>query len=167
MIERIERLRRIADAITFTLEATQMDIKLTPEERLEIFGSHDPQADAAEAQERWGQTDQWRESSRRVAGYSKADWQRIKAEGAAATQQLAAAMAAGQAATSEAAMDAAEAHRRHIDSAYYPCPPAMHRGLAEAYVSDPRFSAVYESIAPGLAQYVHDAIVANAARQGG
>ena len=43
----------------------------------------------------------------------------------------------------------------------------MHRGLAEAYVSDPRFSAVYESIAPGLAQYVHDAIVANAARQGG
>ena len=42
----------------------------------------------------------------------------------------------------------------------------MHVGLAEGYVSDPRFTATYEKLAPGLAQFVHDAIVANAARQG-
>lgn len=30
------------------------------------------------------------------------------------------------------------------------------------YVADPRFTATYEQIAPGLATYVHDAIVANA-----
>jgi DNA-binding transcriptional MerR regulator len=165
VLERIERLRRLADAIELTLEANEMDIKLTPEERLEIFGAHDPGATAAEAQERWGQTDPWRESSRRVATYSKADWQRIKAEGGAAIQQLADAMAAGHAPTDPASMDAAEAHRRHIDAAYYPCPPAMHRGLGEMYVADPRFAATYESIAPGLAQFVRDAIAANADRQ--
>ena len=39
----------------------------------------------------------------------------------------------------------------------------MHCGLAEMYVADPRFTARYEALAPGLAQYVHDAVLANAA----
>ncbi len=39
----------------------------------------------------------------------------------------------------------------------------MHRALAELYVSDPRFGAHYDSRAAGLARYVYDAIVANAA----
>jgi hypothetical protein len=39
----------------------------------------------------------------------------------------------------------------------------MHVGLAEMYIADPRFTSTYEKIAPGLAQYLHDAIKANAA----
>jgi MerR family transcriptional regulator, thiopeptide resistance regulator len=42
----------------------------------------------------------------------------------------------------------------------------MHRGLGEMYVADPRFTAHYEQQAPGLAQYVRDALVANADRLG-
>jgi hypothetical protein len=42
----------------------------------------------------------------------------------------------------------------------------MQRGLAEMYVSDPRFRARYEEIAPGLAEFVRGAIVANAERAG-
>ena len=37
-------------------------------------------------------------------------------------------------------------------------------GLAELYVSDPRFIATYDEIAPGFSWYVHDAILANADR---
>ena len=77
---------------------------------------------------------------------------------------MANAMAPGLPADSPAAMDGAEAHRRQIDAAFYPCSYEMHTGLAEMYLADPRFTATYEAIAPGLAQYVHDAIVANAAR---
>ena len=36
--------------------------------------------------------------------------------------------------------------------------------LAELYVADPRFRAHYEQVAPGLAQFVHDAIQAAADR---
>lgn len=43
---------------------------------------------------------------------------------------------------------------------------AVHVGLAEMYLADPRFTATYEKIAPGLAQYLHDAIKANATRRG-
>ena len=43
----------------------------------------------------------------------------------------------------------------------------MHRGLADLYVSDARFTRTYEDQAPGLAQYTRDAIHANADRQEG
>jgi hypothetical protein len=35
------------------------------------------------------------------------------------------------------------------------------------YLADPRFTQHYEDVAPGLAQYVHDAIHANADRREG
>jgi hypothetical protein len=40
----------------------------------------------------------------------------------------------------------------------------MHRGLAQMYIADPRYSASYEEIAPGFSPYVHDAILGNADR---
>jgi MerR family transcriptional regulator, thiopeptide resistance regulator len=40
----------------------------------------------------------------------------------------------------------------------------MHRGLAQMYVADPRYSASYDQMAPGFSRYVHDAILANADR---
>lgn len=103
---------------------------------------------------------------RRTHGYTKADWQRIKAEGQAAVEQLVAAMEAGKPADSREAMDGAELHRLQIDRNFYPVSYPMHVGLAEMYLADPRFSATYEKVAPGMAQYVHDAIKANAARCG-
>jgi hypothetical protein len=45
---------------------------------------------------------------------------------------------------------------------FYDCPPAMHRGLGEMYVTDERFTVHYETIEPGLARYVRDAFVAEA-----
>ena len=87
-------------------------------------------------------------------------------KGQAAIEQVVAAMNAGEPADSDDAMDGAEAHRRQIDDAFYECSYEMHVGPADMYLSDPRFTATYEKIAPGLAQYLHDAIKANAARSG-
>jgi hypothetical protein len=53
---------------------------------------------------------------------------------------------------------------QQISHWFYDCPHQMHVGLGEMYIADPRFTATYEKVAPGLAQYLHDAIVANAAR---
>ncbi len=161
----IERLQRLADAVAHAMEARAMDIKLTAEERLEVFG-HDPDEHAGEVRERWGDTDAYGESRRRAASYTKEDWVRIKAESEGVTRQMLDAMAAGLPSTSPEAMDAAEAHRRQIDSSFYPCTLEMHRALGEMYLADARFTATYEAMAPGMAQYVHDAIEANARRQG-
>ncbi|HEX7197577.1 MAG TPA: MerR family transcriptional regulator [Candidatus Limnocylindria bacterium] len=164
LLDRIGRLKRMAAAVEKAMEARTMGISLTPEERFEVFGDHDPEEYAAEVEERWGDTDAYRESRRRVARYTKADWERIKAEGQAVIEQVVGAMSSGRPSDSAEAMAGAEAHRRQIDDAFYECSYEMHVGLAEMYLADPRFTATYEKIAPGLAQYLHDAIRANAAR---
>jgi hypothetical protein len=149
------------------MEAHNVGIELTPEERLEVFGTFEPAEHDAEARERWGDTDAYRESARRTKGYTKDDWLRIKAEGETIGRAFQAALAAALPADSGEAMAAAEAHRLQIDRAFYPCSYQMHMGLAAMYLADPRFTATYEAQAVGMARYVHDAILANAARHGG
>ena len=68
----------------------------------------------------------------------------------------------GVAAGDPRAMDAVERHRLLIDAWFYPCSREMHAQLGRMYVADPRFTATYEKIRPGMAQYVCDAIAANA-----
>lgn len=164
VLERMERLAQIAAVLERTMEAHTMGIRLTAEEMLEVFGENDPTQYADEVQERWGDTDAYQQSQQRTSTYTKDDWIKIKAEQEAAGSRFAAALAAGQPADSEAAMDAAEQNRLLIDRYFYDLSRQAHVGLAQMYLTDPRFRQTYEDIAPGLAQYVHDAIVANAAR---
>lgn len=164
LLDRIGRLERMAAAVEKALEARTMGISLTPEERFDVFGDFDPDTHAVEVAERWGDSDAFRESRQRAARYAKADWQRMKEESAAPIDALLGAMRAGRPADSAEAMDAAEQHRQHISRWFYDCTPEIHVGLGEMYVADPRFSATYESIGPGLAAYLRDAIRANAAR---
>jgi DNA-binding transcriptional MerR regulator len=165
LLQQIDRLTVIADRVRQTMEARRMGIELPPEDLLEVFGDEDPRAHAEEAEERWGQTDAWQESHRRTSSYRKQDWQQMRAEQEAVQQRLADALRAGLPATSTEAMDAAAAHRAHISTWFYDVSPQMHRGLADMYVADERFTATYEKVEPGLAAYVREAIHANADRE--
>ena len=170
LTERIERLQAMAAAIEKELEAKQMGISLTPEEQFEVFGTDKVGGEwADEAEQRWGDTRRgdnsaYKQSQQRTSKYTKQDWVRLKAEADEGLRAFANVLRAGTAPDSPAAMDLAEAHRDYISRWFYDCDHDTHRGLAQMYVADPRFSKLYEDVAPGLAQYVHDAIVANAAR---
>ncbi|MFF4526023.1 MerR family transcriptional regulator [Streptomyces bluensis] len=163
---RIEKLQKMAAAVEQAMEARKMGINLTPEERFEVFGDKDPEQHAEEAEQRWGGTEAYAETQRRAASYTKDDWKRMQAEVADWGERYTALMAAGEPATGEAAMDLAEEHRQHICGWFYDCPYDMHVGLAEMYVSDERFKAFYDSMRPGLAEHLKEAITANAARHG-
>jgi MerR family transcriptional regulator, thiopeptide resistance regulator len=163
--ERIERLQAMAAAIEKELEAKQMGISLTPEEQFEVFGTDKVGGEwADEAEQRWGNTEAYKQSQQRASKYTKQDWVKLKAEADEGLRAFADALRAGTSADSPAAMHLAEAHREYISRWFYDCDHDTHRGLAQMYVADPRFTKLYEDVAPGLAQYVHDAIVANAAR---
>ncbi|MFD7875330.1 MerR family transcriptional regulator [Streptomyces sp. NPDC059766] len=161
---RIEKLQKMAAAVEHAMEANEMGISLTPEERFEVFGDKDPEQYAEEAEQRWGGTRAYAESQRRTARYTKDDWKRMKAEVADWSERYAALMAAGEPPAGERAMDMAEEHRLHICAWFYECPYDMHQGLAEMYVADERFKAFYDAMRPGLAEHLRAAIVANAAR---
>ena len=164
LTERIGRLRAMVDAIDYEMEARTMDIRLTPEERLDVFGEFRPEDHAEEAEQRWGETEAYKESQRRVSRYTKEDWQRLKAEGEEVQNRLAAAFEAGLAPDSEEATAAVEAHREHISRWFYECTYEIHRGLTEMYVSDERFRSHYDTQTPGLAAYIREAALANADR---
>lgn len=162
---RIEQLKKMAAAVEHAMEAQKMGIALTPEEKFEVFGDHDPDHYDEESRRRWGGTDAYRESRRRTAAHTKEDWLRIKAEAARNTEAFVALMDAGAAPDSEEAMDLAEEHRLHICRNFYDCDYGIHTGLAEMYVTDHRFTAVYDEAGPGLAAYLREAILANAVRR--
>ncbi|MBM9466368.1 MerR family transcriptional regulator [Nakamurella leprariae] len=163
LAEQGDRVARMIAALDEELEASAMGIELTPEEKFEIFGPDYRTEWETEAQQRWGDTDAWRESRDRTARFSKQDWERVKRDGDELNRRLAATMAAGHAPDSEPAMDAAEEHRRSIET-FSSCPPSMHRCLGDLYVADERFTATYEQLAPGLAAWLRDAIHANSDR---
>jgi DNA-binding transcriptional MerR regulator len=163
--DRLDRTTAMLAAVEKEMEARAMGIALTPEERFEVFGEHDPAHYEAEVEQRWGDTDAYAQSRRRTAAYSKRDWVLIKAEMEDIGTRFVTAMQSGAAADSGQAMDIAEDHRQHISRNFYECSPEMHAGLGRMYVEDERFTATYEAMAPGLAQYVSTATQANAARQ--
>lgn len=165
LTDRIRHLQKLAAAVENAMEARKMGIQLTPEEKFEVFGPDYREEWEDEARQRWSDTDAWKESQRRAAGYSKADLQRIRAEGEALDARLVEAFTAGLAADSAEAAELAEAHRRHIGDNFYACSYEMHCCLGEMYVADPRFTETYDRMAPGLARWLCDAILANAVRR--
>ncbi|SIR94015.1 MerR family transcriptional regulator [Micromonospora avicenniae] len=159
---RIKRLQEMVSAIEFALEARKLNIRLTPEERFEVFGDFEPEAHAEEAEQRWGGTEAYAESNRRVSRYGKDDWLRFKQENEDWARRIVAVMSSGAPADGPEAMELAEEHRQIIGRWFYECSYEIHTGLADMYLADERFTAHYESIAPGLTAYLAEAIHANA-----
>jgi DNA-binding transcriptional MerR regulator len=164
---RQRELAELADALDRALAgaASEEDTMDRDQEIIDALDGFDPRDYEAEVEERWGDTDAYRESSRRTKQYGPEQWREIRAEAESIAGRLAELFTAGEASDGEAAMDAAEAHRAHITRWFYACSPQMHRGLGEMYVGDMRFTAHWDERAPGLAAWVRDAFAANAARQ--
>jgi DNA-binding transcriptional MerR regulator len=163
LVERGERLAGMLAAIDKELEAKAMGMQLTPEEQLEVFGTDKVGGEwAEEAEQRWGETDAFRESQRRTASYTREDWERLKVESDDGLRGFADAMRAGVSAGGLEGRALAEQHREFLCRWFYDCGYELHRNLAEMYVADERFTATFDVVAPGLAAYVRDAIIANA-----
>ena len=165
--ERQERTERIIRGVDRALQAMEEETEMDRTEMFEGLEEFDHEQYRGEVEQRWGDTDAYRESMRRTRRYGTGDWARIKAEGEAVVARLADLMAVGAPAEGRAAMDLAEEHRRHIDRWFYPCSETMHCNLADLYTDDPRFGEYFEKRAEGLAVFVRNAIRANAQRAGG
>ena len=162
--DRVAELTELVTAIDRALEAEMNDYRISRDEQRELFGDSFDESYAQEAEQRWGGSDAWAQSQQRAKSYDKDQWQRIKDEGDAVNARYVELLRAGVPAVATEAMDVAEEARQQICRWFYDCPREMHAGIAAMYVADPRFTKTYEDVHEGLAQYVHDAVVANAAR---
>jgi hypothetical protein len=161
LLEQAERLQQTIKAVEELMNAHRDGIQLTAEEQVEIFGTTAfSQEYAVEAEERWGETDAWKQSQQRVSRFSKEDWIAIKADGDAFLEALAQAKRGGVEPGSPEGNELAARHRESI-ARFYDCGDEMHRNLVEMYLADERFTRYYDDVEPGLAQFVHDIVVAN------
>ena len=124
VMSRLDEMHDLVKAIDRALEQEMSGIKLTTEEQRKLFGESYSEDYAQEAEERWGDSEGWKQSQQRTSGYSI-----------------------------------------QYCAALVEVTPKFHRNLGDMYVADPRFARTYEDQEPGLAQYVRDAIHANADRQ--
>jgi DNA-binding transcriptional MerR regulator len=154
---RITRCQAMVAVIDKELSVRKLGISLTPQERLEVFGSIRLEDLADEAERRFGADAQWPQRQR-MSGYTMQDWQQLLAESASIHQRLLDAMNSGVPAGDPVAMDLAEEHRQHTERWYHDCGYDIHRQYAQEYLAND------DDHTPGLWQYIHDAIIANCQR---
>lgn len=161
LAEQLDEVSGMLKAVDEALEEAQGG---TPVEEDKMFEAFDNAQYAEEVQDRWGDTDAYRQSQERAKHWTDADKQRMVREGVEHTKRMAEVMQQGVAPDSEQAMDLAEEARRGIDEQFYDCSKEMHVNLGEMYVQDPRFTHYYDQHAEGLAAWFNQAIKANAER---
>ncbi|WP_433159561.1 MerR family transcriptional regulator [Kribbella sp. CA-247076] len=165
LTERISHLRTMVDAVDRMLAASNSGLRLTPQEQVEIFGTDWRPEWVQEAEDRWGDTKQWTQYVERTSGLTPDDWRRVAADTEALNADLVAAHRAGVVPGSVEANALAERHRTSF-SRYFDCTPAMHACLARTFVSEPDYVNYFNSLSPGLADWLHAVIFANTAAHG-
>ena len=112
---------------------------------------------AAEAKERWGETEAYRESEKRTGSYRKEDWARIQQEAEGIFSKLAANRDKGP--SDPAVQECVRAWQEHITRHYYTCTNEILQGLGQMYAADERFTKWFdERYGSGTAQFVSEAI---------
>jgi hypothetical protein len=162
LVEKRGRLDAMLAAVDAALEVLEEGKTMRPEDFKAMFDGFDPTQHEEEAEQRWGHTAAYQESSRRTRQYGKPEWEAIRRESEEIYARLGQLMQQGAAASDPAVQAAVEDHRKHIDRWFYPCSSQMHKGLGEMYVADPRFTATLDKKGgTGFAQFFRDAIAAS------
>ena len=162
---RIAHLTRMLRAVDTMMEKNSMGENLTPQQQAEILGAEWDPAWQKEAEERWGDSDEWAQSAARKAAMTRQDWARVAEETEALETDLANAMREGVVPGSERANALAERHRDSIDR-WFDTTYSKQVLIARGYVADSRFTAYYDKRESGLAAWIKEIIDANAAAHG-
>lgn len=152
---KMKRLKKIIHTIDKTLSSMNNNHTINDEELYDAFNDAEMKQYHEEAKQRWGNTDAYKQSMERVSKMTKAQMDKLKADGKAHLKAIADAMPKG---ISHPDVQALIAKSHEGINFFYDCSLEMFRNLSNMYVEDPRFKATYENVAPGLAQFMRDAI---------
>ena len=163
-----DRIERLADTVGRTIaEIDGQDgapamagrTPMTPEELFDGFDAEKQKKYEAELVERYGLAAQDRieESWRRIGQMTKDHADRIQAELAQRDGEYAALLDAGVDPADPRVQAVTAGHYRWVCQFWTPDAEAF-AGLGDLYVDSPDFTARYDAVRPGLAEYVRDAM---------
>ena len=115
---------------------------------------------SAEARERWGNTDAYREHEQKAKNYTKEKWAEANDGMMAIFAEFAACKQRGASAGSAEAQALVAKLQAHITANYYTCTDEILAGLGKMYVADERFKKNIDKYGDGTAEFASDAIEA-------
>ena len=153
LLERQERIGRLLQSVDRTLEAMERGIRMAEKD---MFNGFDQSKYEEEARQRWGHSEEYRQSAERTKKYTKADWAQIQQESGAIYQGLVSVMDRDPA--DPQVQEWIRQWHEQINKWFYQCSTEVFRGLGDMYVADERFTQNIDKYATGLAAFMKAAM---------
>ena len=153
---------RLAELARNTLNSLEGEWIMKDQELLDGFSydammAHQKQYEK-EVENRWGNTEAYKQSRERTAAMSKADWEHLGRQQERGLEKLVALYKEGAAFQDPRVQALVKEAHELIDTRFYTCSTEMFANLGEMYVTDSRFTAYYDKHAEGLAAFYNEAI---------
>ena len=148
-----ERLTRLIAALE---QAEKGEITMSAFDNSEYETARQQYED--EAKQRWGDTDAYKESQAKTAGYSKDKWNDILAGMNGVFAEFAECKKCGESADSETAQRLVKKLQDYITANFYHCTNEILAGLGRMYVCDERFKKNIDKHGDGTADFICEAI---------
>ena len=113
----------------------------------------------AEAKEKWGNTDAYKEHTEKTKNYGKDKWNNLAADMDAILSEFAVCMNNGLKPYAEETQSLVQRLQSHITENYYTCSNEILARLGKMYVDNERFKNNIDKHADGTAEFVKDAIL--------
>lgn len=156
------RIQGLIDSVKETIRTQERDEIMSDETKFEAFKrqfvEEKERLYGAEAREKYGDAEV-DASNARVMGITPEQFQEYERLGQEILDKLSAAVAAGADPAGEAGEEIAALHRRWLTVMGDRYDAQRHRGIAELYVQDARFTAYYDRERPGCARFLRDAVL--------
>lgn len=156
-----ERLETLIRSVKDTIGAEERKEIMNDAQKFEAFKKraveHNENAYGAEIRAKYGDA-QVDEAHAAVMHLTQEQYQKWACLGQEIQKRLEAAVQAGLPAEGEAGKEIAALHRQWLTIAGNQYSPAQHRGIAELYVADERFTAYYDKQISGCARFLRDAV---------
>lgn len=160
--ERLDTLiRTVENTIEHIDKGVPMDDKAKFEGMKRDLVEQNERTHGAEVRERWGDAAA-DEANRKMLNLSESEFERFQELGRAINESLEAAVSANTDPAGDEGERVYRLHREWLGFTWNFYTPEAHRGLAEMYVADERFTTYYDGNIAGCAAWLRDAITAHA-----
>lgn len=150
-----KRLGDLLETIDKTLAHVTTKTPMDDKDMYGGFTKEEMERYAAEAKQRWGHTDAYKQSAERTKHFTKDDYKRIAKEGDNLMKRIAAHIKDDPA--SDAVQELIAEHFNNLRTFYEPS-IELYRGLGNMYADDARFRAYFEKHHKNLPEFMRDAM---------
>ena len=156
-----ERLETLIQSVKDTIGAEERKEYMSDEQKFEAFKkravAHNEEVYGAEIRAKYGDKEV-DEANAAVMNLTQEQYREWISLGQEIQERLEAAVQAGLSPENEAGKEICALHRRWLTITGNRYDSAKHRGIAELYVMDERFTAYYDKRLPGCARFLRDAV---------